>query len=149
MYKQILLFAIIFFPAIANAQEPLRWMFSSVKNTDSTFVITFKCDLKKGWHIYAQHQSEKAIGIPTRFSFYPNPLVKLTGKVTEYGKLITSTDTVTGIIADQYTDSVLFSVCVLLKTKATTRLTGTIAFQSAPDEICMPSKIIPFSVGIN
>lgn len=149
MYRLILLFIILYFSAIAYAQEPQRWKFSSVKNTDSTFVIYFKCVLKSGWHIYSQQQSEKAIAIPTRFNFYPNPLVKSRGNVMESGKLIKWTDKVTGLMADQYADSVMFSVSILLKAKATTRLCGTIAFQTCTDEICLPSETIPFSVGVN
>jgi thiol:disulfide interchange protein DsbD len=93
-------------------------------------------------------QPENAIAIPTTFTFNPNPLFELEGKVKEIGKLEKFTDKTLGVSANQYSNTVVFTQKVKLKSKIKTSLTGSVEYQTCDDEKCLPPKTVPFTVSL-
>lgn len=150
--KQILvLFAAIFSfsAAFAQASNPVSWSFASKKISDKEYEVQLIATMQKGWHVYSQQQPAEAIAIPTSFSFNKNPLVDLSGKVKEVGKLEKFNDPALDVSAFQYSNKVVFVQKVKLKGKVKTKLTGKLEFQACTDEKCLPPKTIDFAIPIS
>lgn len=134
---------------IASAQQPVQWEHTATKLSDNTYKIQFKATIKVGWHIYAQKQAKNFIGTPTQFSFTKNPLLKLSGLVTEEGKLEKKTDKSMGIEQRQYAGTVSFIQVVNSKANIKTNVLGTITYQACTDEKCLLPQIIKFDIPLN
>ncbi|GAB3005320.1 hypothetical protein GCM10027051_00150 [Niabella terrae] len=132
------------------AQEnPVNWSFSAKKVAANTFDIYMTAQLDKGWHIYSQSQPEDAIAIPTKFSYTRNPLVTVTGKTKELGKMEKFRDATLGISAHQYGNKVSFVQRVTVKSPAKTNLSGKVQYQVCDDKKCLPPKTVPFKVDLS
>ncbi|MES1215410.1 MAG: protein-disulfide reductase DsbD domain-containing protein [Bacteroidota bacterium] len=149
MKKIIGLIALTLSASFINAQlNPVTWTFSAKKINDKTFEVRIKATIQGGWHLYSQTQPEDAIAIPTTFKVNNNPLLSLSGKVKEEGKLEKFHDAKLDISANQYSNTVDFIQVVKLKTKATTNLSGSVEFQTCDDKKCLPPKTVNFSVAL-
>ncbi|HMR85799.1 MAG TPA: protein-disulfide reductase DsbD family protein, partial [Niabella sp.] len=104
--------------------------------------------MQSGWHLYSQTQPSDAINIPTQFVFAANPLVTLTGKVAEVGKMEKFRDATVGASANQYSKTVTFVQKVTLKAAAKTNISGTVTYQTCDDKQCLPPKKVPFKVDL-
>src|SRR5689334_25402165 len=91
----------------AQAQlNPISWTFSAKKTGDKMYEVEMKATIQDKWHLYSQVQPEDAIVIPTEFTFNPNPLFSIEGKIMENGKLEKFSDKSLGVSANQYSNSV-------------------------------------------
>ena len=107
-----------------------------------------KATIDEKWHLYSQMQPEDAIVNPTAFTFNPNPLYSMEGKVKEDGKMEKYNDKQLGISANQYSHTVLFTQKIRLKANVKTNVTGNVEFQTCDDKKCLPPKTVPFSIAI-
>jgi thiol:disulfide interchange protein DsbD len=150
MKKVMLLSFLIAVVAGASLAQPnpVKWSFSASKISDKIFEVKMVATIQKNWHLYSQVQPENAIAIPTTFTFNPNPLFELEGKVKEIGKLEKFTDKTLGVSANQYSNTVVFTQKVKLKSKIKTSLTGSVEYQTCDDEKCLPPKTVPFTVSL-
>jgi hypothetical protein len=150
MKKALLLFLILplFWQAKAQPINPISWSFSAVKTGEKMYEIQMKATIQENWHLYSQVQPDDAIAIPTTFTFNPNPLFKLEGKIQEAGKLEKFSDKTLGVSANQYSHSVVFVQKVKLKASAKTNLTGSVEYQTCDDKKCLPPKTVKFSIPI-
>ncbi len=67
----------------AIAQSPVQWQFTSKKTGDNSFEVHLTAIIKPGWHVYAQHQPEDAIAVPTQIRFNKHPLLQFKDGVKE------------------------------------------------------------------
>jgi hypothetical protein len=148
MKKYSLLFSLVLFAVIAQAQNPVNWTFTSKKINDKTYEVHMTANIQAGWHVFSQTQPDDAIAIPTSFVINSNPLVKLDGKVKEEGKLEKFKDEKLDIAANQYSNKVNFVQVVKLKGTAKTNVSGTVEFQTCNEEKCLPPRKINFTVAI-
>lgn len=135
------------FTAVAQ-QNPISWAFSSRKIGDKLYEIQMKATIEDNWHLYSQVQPADAVAIPTTFTFNPNPLFSLEGKVIESGKLEKFTDKTLGLSANQYSHTVIFTQRIKLKANVKTNLTGNVEFQTCDDKKCLPPKTVNYSIAI-
>lgn len=148
--KKIFLFSLIALfslPALAQL-DPVSWTFSAVKKGDKQYEIQLKANIQDRWHLYSQAQPEDAIVIPTEIKFNPNPLFATDGKIKEEGKMEKYSDKALGISANQYAGTVVFIQKIKLKSKAKTKVTGTVEYQTCDDKKCLPPKTIRFSIDV-
>ena len=148
--KKLLAIAVLFSLGFAaNAQlNPISWSFSSKKIGDKLYEIQMKATIEDNWHLYSQVQPADAVAMPTTFTFNPNPLFSLEGKIVESGKLEKFTDKTLGLSANQYSHTVIFTQKVKLKANVKTNLTGNVEFQTCDDKKCLPPKTINYSIAI-
>lgn len=148
--KKLLAIAVLFsLGCTARAQlNPISWSFSSKKIGDKNYEIQMKATIEDNWHLYSQVQPADAVAMPTTFTFNPNPLFKLEGKVIESGKLEKFTDKTLGLSANQYSHTVIFTQKIKLKANVKTNLTGNVEFQTCDDKKCLPPKTINYSIAI-
>jgi thiol:disulfide interchange protein DsbD len=102
--------------------------------------------IQNGWHLYSQHQPEDAVAIPTTFTLAKNPLLEMTGKIKEIGKLEKFHDKELNLSANQYSRKVDFVQTVKLKGKIKTKLSGSVEYQTCDDKKCLPPKTVNFTV---
>jgi hypothetical protein len=143
----ILLFALFTVPVLAQL-NPISWTFTAVKKSDKEYEIQLKANIQESWHLYSQSQPDDAIAIPTAIKFNPNPLFITDGKIKEDGKMERYSDKTLGISANQYAGSVVFTQKIKLKTKAKTKITGTVEYQTCDDKKCLPPKTVKFSIDV-
>jgi DsbC/DsbD-like thiol-disulfide interchange protein len=145
IFISLLLFYV--FNATAQIENPVKWSFSAKKLADKSYELHIAANLDKNWHIYAQDAGEGPV--PTSFSFTPNPLVKLDGKVKEAGKLEKSYDPNFKSVLKYYSSGVDFVQKIKIKSKAATLVNGTVTYMVCNDKKCLSPTDVPFSIKVN
>jgi len=150
MKRLLLILSVFFTVAVASAQNinPVSWTFTSKKLGDKEYEIQMMATIQQGWHLYSQSQPADAIAQPTSFQFNKNPLLDMSGKVKEIGKMEKFKDKTLDVSANQYSNKVLFVQKVKIKGKAKTNVTGKLEFQTCNDEKCLPPKSVNFSIAL-
>ena len=149
MKKLIVYFLVLVVALKGQAQlNPISWTFSAKKTGDKMYEIQMKATIEEKWHLYSQVQPEDAIVIPTAFTFNPNPLFAMEGKVKEEGKMEKFHDKQLDISANQYSSTVIFTQKIRLKANVKTNVTGNVEFQTCDDKKCLPPKTVPFTIAI-
>ena len=102
--KAVLLSMFLFAAMAVSAQNPVTWTFTSKKLADNSYEIHMTATIEKGWHLYSQVQPDDAVAGPTTFSITNNPLIELSGKIKEVGKMQKFHDKELEISANQYSE---------------------------------------------
>lgn len=149
MKKILSLISFVFIGLIVNSQitEPVAFTYVAKKKTGNTYELIITATLQKGWHIYSQ-QSDKNGSLPTKITFNPNPLVTVTGKPKETGKLIKLYDKTMKANLQYYSNTVTFTQTVTLKAAVKTNVTGLINYMLCDDSKCLPPSKKTFDIAI-
>ena len=153
MKKIIVFLPVMFFFTQVFAQNPVTWNYSAKKIADKTYEIHFTATIEEPWHIYSQSVPEGG-PIPTAISFSKNPLVKISGKVKEVGKLVEKYEEVFKIKVKYYSKKVDFVQVVTLRQvqgdkPVKTTANGAIEYMVCTNEECLPPQNVNFSVNLN
>ncbi|HWN89215.1 MAG TPA: protein-disulfide reductase DsbD domain-containing protein [Chitinophagaceae bacterium] len=147
--KAALLNMFLFATMAVSAQNPVTWNFTSKKLADNSYEIHMTATIEKGWHLYSQVQPDDAVAGPTTFSITNNPLIELSGKIKEVGKMQKFHDKELEISANQYSEKVDFVQIVKLKGKVKTSFSGSVEYQTCDDKKCLPPKTVNFKVALD
>jgi len=147
--KTVLLSMFLFVSMAVSAQNPVTWTFTSKKLTDNSYEIRMTATIEKGWHLYSQEQPQDAVADPTTFTITNNPLIELSGKIKEVGKMEKFHDKELEISANQYSEKVDFVQIIKLKGKAKTSFSGSVEYQTCDDKKCLPPKTVNFKVALD
>jgi thiol:disulfide interchange protein DsbD len=101
--------------------------------------------VSKPWHIYSQNSGADG-PIPTTITINPNPLITKEGKFKEIGKLVKFFDKNFNTNVLYYSDKVVFTQTIKLKTKAKTVVTGKVDYMVCNDEKCLPPTKKAFTI---
>ena len=148
--KRILLFiglSILALNGMSQIENPVKWAYTAKKLTDKVYELHMTATIDPKWHMYAQDAGEGPE--PTSFRFDKNPLVTLTGKVMESGKLEKSYDPNFKSTLRYYSNQVDFIQKVKVRSTAATVVKGAVTFMVCNDNRCLPPKEIPFSIKID
>ena len=129
----------------AQPKDPATWTYEAKKKTDNTYDLVVTVTLPKPWHIYSQNTGNGG-PIATSINFNSNPLIIKQGKVVETGKLIKTYDENFKTNVLYYSDKVVFTQSIKLKTKAKTVVAGKLEYMLCNDEMCLPPKKIAFTI---
>ena len=148
MKKALLFCSLLALSFIVQAQRvnPVKWSFNAIKTADKQYDIVLTATVDAPWHIYSQFATKGPI--PTTVIIKPNPLVKLSGKTKEIGKLEKNYDKNFGAIIGTFAGKVDFKQAIILKAATKTMVSGTIEYMVCNDEKCLPPVTIPFEVSI-
>ena len=147
--KAVLLSMFLFTAIAVSAQNPVTWTFTSKKLADNSYEIHMTDTIEKGWHLYSQVQPDDAVAGPTTFSITNNPLIELSGKIKEVGKMQKFHDKELEISANQYSEKVDFVQIVKLKDKVKRSFSGSVEYQTCDDKKCLPPKTVNFKVALD
>jgi len=129
----------------AQVKDPVSWTYEAKKKTDNTYDLVITATVSKPWHIYSQNSGADG-PIPTAITFNSNPLITKEGKVVETGKLVKFFDKNFNTNVLYYSDKVVFTQSIKLKTKAKTSITGTVDYMVCNDEKCLPPTKKTFAI---
>ena len=147
--KAVLLSMFLFTTMVVSAQNPVTWTFTSKKLANNSYEIHMTATIEKGWHLYSQVQPDDAVAGPTTFTLTNNPLIELSGKIKEVGKMEKFHDKELEISANQYSEKVDFVQVVKIKGSVKTSFSGSVEFQTCDDKKCLPPKTVNFKVALN
>ncbi|MCP9751762.1 protein-disulfide reductase DsbD domain-containing protein [Ferruginibacter sp. HRS2-29] len=131
----------------AQISDPVKWSYVAKKTADKTYEVVITASIGAGWHLYAQESGEGPV--PTTFKFTKNPLVGgISGKLKEKGKMLKEYDPNFKSVLKFYSNQVVFSQTVKVKTGAATVLKGSVEYMVCNDHQCLPPKEVSFSVNL-
>lgn len=134
---------------LSAAQDPVQFSFSAKKVSEGVFELHLKATVAPSWNIYSGGTPEGG-PLPTKVSFNTNPLVALTGSVTEAGARKTKHEPLFGVDVIYFQKSVDFVQTVKVKnTKIKTSVIGQVEYMACNDQQCLPPKTIPFTITLN
>ena len=145
------IFATLFlasFSLVSLAQTPVSWSFSSKKIDAKTYEIHITAELEDGWHTYSQFTPDGGPA-PTEISFTKNPLVTLTGKVKEVGKVEEHFEPLFGVKVKQFSDKIVYVQTIQLKAPVKTSVSGNVSFMVCNDRECLPPSKQSFTLKLN
>lgn len=131
--------------AIGQIQSPVKWRFSAKKIADKTYEIHLTPTVQNPWHLYSQNLP-KGGALPTKISFGKNPLITMTGKPKETGKLVSRYEEVFGVTVKYFEGKADFVQMVKVKGEVKTNVSGTVKYMVCNDQQCLPPKTVKFSV---
>lgn len=140
----ILLFVSV--AAFAQSGTKVKWDYTVKKIGDKKYEVRMIANIQPGWHLYSQTQSADAIALPTTINFAKNPLLLVTGKPKEVGKVTDAFDKATQSRSRFYSNKVEFVQVVTVKSTVKTSLTGDVEFMVCDDKQCLPPDKAKFSV---
>jgi Disulphide bond corrector protein DsbC len=137
----------IWLPLYAQ-NKPVSWNFSCKKISANTYNVYLSATVSEPWHIYSE--TTPAGGpISTKITFGGNPLLKMTGQVSEQGELKVVHDKSFGVDVKYFKGNVSFVQTIKVISKAKTSLHGTIEYMVCNDNKCLPPETIPFDIIMN
>ncbi|HEX5668823.1 MAG TPA: protein-disulfide reductase DsbD domain-containing protein [Chitinophagaceae bacterium] len=145
----LFLFTVISTVAIAQSgsAKQVTWTSSAKKLSEGVYEVKLVADIKGDYHMYAQVAGIEG-PVPTAFSFTPNPLVTLNGKVKEVGKMVKKYESAWEGNVNYYEKKVEFVQQVKLKGKAKTNLAGKVEFMVCNESQCLPPSEVDFKVAV-
>ncbi len=132
----------------ASAQkDPVIWKYEAVKKSATEYDIKITATVAAPWHIYSQNMEDGGPE-PTKFTFKKNPLVTISGKTFEDGKLKSNYDKNFKMTVKYYSGKVEFTQKVKLKSAVKTTISGTVDYMVCDDEKCLPPTSKKFSIKV-
>ena len=132
--------------AFAQSGTKVKWDYTVKKIGDKKYEVRMIANIQPGWHLYSQTQSADAIALPTTINFAKNPLLVVSGKPKEIGKVTDAFDKATQSRSRFYSNKVEFVQVVTVKSTVKTSLTGDVEFMVCDDKQCLPPDKAKFSV---
>jgi thiol:disulfide interchange protein DsbD len=123
----------------------VNWVYSPKKVSDKTYEVNITATVTNPWHIYSQTTPEGG-PVATEIVFTKNPLIMVTGKPKEVGKLKEKFEKVFGVDVKYYDGKVTFTQIIKLKSNVKTSIAGTIEYMACNEEQCLPPKKINFTI---
>lgn len=131
----------------AQVKDPVQWSFTTKKINAKTVELHLTATIEKGWHIYSQTTPEGG-PVPTTVTLVTNPVLQLTGKIKESGKLEQHHEKLFGVDVKQFSGKVTFVLTVTKKTAVKTTIAGVVEFMACNDHECLPPKKQQFSLKV-
>lgn len=148
MKKIFTLFVLILLSvgSFAQSGSKVQWTFVSKKISDKKYEVKITATIQPGWHMYSQNQSADAIVLPTKVTFAKNPLLVISGKPKEVGKLYDQFDKAIQARSKYYSNKVEFIQMVTIKSTVNTSVVGEVEFMVCDDKQCLPPDRAKFSI---
>lgn len=148
--KKLLLLLFVAFTAttiMAQIKNPVQWTYTSKKISTGKYEVHLTANLENGWHTYSQTTPDGG-PVATDINFTKNPLLNISGKPKEEGKLESEHDKIFNLDVKQFSNTVDFVQTVTVKGNVKTSAAGTIKYMVCNDHECLPPKTINFSVAL-
>ncbi len=147
--KLSLFFILLLFqnPLFSQQENPIKWEYSLLKKSDSTYTLSFKAAIEKGWHLYSQYIPPNAT-LPTEFVYEEEGVsFELIGK-NEESQTIFEYDEIFETKLSFFENYAEFTQQILLKNDNLSGIEGEILYQVCDDEVCL-FRTQPFSFSFN
>lgn len=125
-------------PGFAQEKDMPIWNIQASKKAKNTYLLSYKVQLQKGWHIYSQKAGKGPVS--TKVVIQKNPLLQVSGEVQEKGRLISHFEKAFNAVLNYYEDSLILEQNVRLRAKAKTIINGYIEYMICNDSKCLPPR---------
>lgn len=145
LYIKFLLLLIFVFSASttkADVVEPVKWKTSIVQIDETTFEVTFKATIDKGWHLYGLEIPEGG-PYPVTFNYIDSSIFDEIGKPQSSVKPEKKFDNTFEMDLELYHGSVVFTQKLKTKEK-NPEITGYVEFMACDDSRCLPPSNVDF-----
>jgi thiol:disulfide interchange protein DsbD len=132
--------------SFAQSNKQVKWTFTAKKTADKIYEVSMTAVINGNYHLYSQDAGDGPLS--TKFTFTANPLLSLSGKPKEVGKIKKVYEEVFRSQVRYYEKSVSFIQALTIKGSVKTNLAGKVAFLLCNDKECLPPSEIDFSVDI-
>ena len=139
-----ILFSVGILALQAQVQNPVTWKYEA-KKKGINYELVITAIIEKPWHIYSQNTGKNG-PVPTSITFKKNPLVTISGKVNETGKLEKVYDKNFSTDVLFYSNKVVFTQLVKVKAGVKTNISGTVEYMVCDDEQCLPPSKKTFDI---
>ena len=147
MKKTIIVLGLMIFAIGAVTAQKITWSYTAKKIAGDKYELHITAQPPVGWHIYSQTTPDGG-PVPTSFTFNKNPLITLSGKVKEAGKLVTYYDKNFKVNVKYFEGKVEFIQTIAVKGKAKTNITGEVESMICNDRTCMPPTTEKFAIAL-
>ncbi|PCH52189.1 MAG: thiol:disulfide interchange protein [Flavobacteriaceae bacterium] len=137
--KKIILFLsllILSISGFSQIHDPVKWLTSVEKVSDTEYNLIIKATVEEGWHLYSQNVPDDG-PIPTNFSFFPNEKFELVGNTSEE-EGHTIDDPVFEMKIKYFENSAIFKQRIKTHSNNAFSLKGEVEFMVCNDESCLP-----------
>jgi len=133
--------------AQSGSAKQVSWTSTVRKLSANVYEVRLSATINGDYHMYAQVAGVEG-PVATMFTFNPNPLLTLNGKVKESGKMVQKFEEAWEGKVNYYEKKVDFIQQVTVKGKAKTALAGKVEFMVCNDEQCLPPSEYSFRVAL-
>jgi len=146
LQKLILFFTLVSLFSVRSfgQQDPSRWSFEAKKLQGNKYKILIQVSLEKDWHVWSLTPGGDGSLVPVSFKFNKNADVKLIGKPTEKGKVISEDLDGDGTKENYLENKVEYTQEAEIS--ANTKVTGTYTYQTCNHSLCLRGKTMSFSI---
>jgi Disulphide bond corrector protein DsbC len=145
--KRVLIPLVLLFAAFTAAAQKITWSYSAKKLAANKYELKITATPPAGWHIYSQNTPNGG-PLPTAFTFNKNPLLTITGKPKETGKMVDYYDKNFKVNVKYFEGKVDFAQVVTVKGKAKTNVTGEVESMICNDNRCLPPAKENFTIAL-
>jgi thiol:disulfide interchange protein DsbD len=135
------------FSLSAQSSKQVQWNYTVKKIADKTYEVHLAATIGGDYHLYSQDPGGEG-PLPTTFTFSPNPLIQLSGKVKESGKVISVYESAWKHNVKYFEKGVDFVQVLKLKTNAKTNLSGKVEFIVCDEKQCLPPSEVEIKVNV-
>jgi len=134
---------------IASDNDPVNWIFSADKLSDTEYLLKMTGTMLSGWTIYGQDVDPNIGPIPTAFVIEPKSGVTPKGNAREESSaLVVKFDkTWDAKVAKIDGGTVTYSQRVTVINQPS--VTGYVEYQACDDEMCFPPREVPFVLDLS
>jgi thiol:disulfide interchange protein DsbD len=130
-----------------QAQNPVKWAFSSKDAGNGNVDLIFTATIDEGWTCYSQFLESDDGPVATSFTYLEGPHFSLKGKAKESGDKFTKFDNVFGMNLTKFKHKAIFTQRVAIS-DYNTPIEGYLTFMTCNDESCLPPKDVDFKFEI-
>ena len=125
------------------SQDEIKWEFNYDTNAQQ---LSYKANLKEGWHIYSQFIDENSGPVANTFDLEENDLIEVSKEIEE-PEGVTIFDKNFGSEITYFSDEVVFYQKVS-KIYNSTTVKGSVLYMICNDEGCLPPEVVEFKTEI-
>ncbi len=148
MKKIIVVLSFLIFSTSSFSQilNPVKWVTSVEKVSESEYDLLIQATIEEGWHLYSQNVPEDG-PIPTNFTFVKTDNYKLIGNTSEE-EGHTVFDAVFNMNIKYFENKAVFKQRVKIISKSNFKITGEVEFMVCDDSSCLPPTFVDLDFSI-
>ena len=131
----------------AKIEKPVSWSHSVEKVNEETFILHFKAEIQKGWHVYSAYLKEGG-PLPTYVSFTESEKYALVGELFESQNLEKKYDDIFEMEVLYFSHTMQVSQKVEKKTPDAFLIHGEIEYSVCDSTKCLPPEIVEVEFSI-
>jgi hypothetical protein len=146
--KSVLAQLLFLAPALALAQSPASWSFSSARDSSGAVVVELVATLDTGWHLYATELPSNEGPVPTSFRFTGSQAFTLSGPLQEPTPE-EEYDPNFAMVVRYHGGTPRFRQKLVPVAPGPFTVNGELEYMVCNDITCLPPVVVPFTIPVS